>query len=182
MSALVFVVTSLLASHAEPATIVLAADLDRDGVHDRVSVEEQSPTRVHVWLSTLGVTKVLTNRRPVLAIAAVDLDGDQRVELLVSDRHTLHVWTTLGTHPHRVRRGHSRSSASLFETGRWVRSGRETPAPAQDDGVALSLTLGPRGPGAALLRGRRLSSSTRRLHPAALITPAAPRPPPSPLS
>ena len=79
---------------AEPA---LAIDFDGDGRHDRVLIDTQQPSVLHVWLSASDTLQVLHSHVPLQNVAATDLDGDHRPELIArdSDAH-IQVWT-----PHR---------------------------------------------------------------------------------
>jgi hypothetical protein len=85
----------------------LRADFDRDGVTDVVTLDPASTSLLHVWLSTTQTERELRTSRPVYRMVAVDLDGDGRPELVVSDTHaTLHIWRHAGNgrlrqvHPH----------------------------------------------------------------------------------
>jgi hypothetical protein len=47
-----------------------------------------------IWLSASGTTQVLVSRRPLHDVAATDLDGDHRPELIASDGQSrIQVWT-----------------------------------------------------------------------------------------
>ena len=73
----------------------LSADFDGDGRYDlaALSLGDAVPS-VQVWLSTTRAVTVLRIEAPVLAIAAADLDGDRRAELIAGDSTSgLHVWT-----------------------------------------------------------------------------------------
>lgn len=71
----------------------LHADFDRDGVSDRVTIDPASTKLLHIWLSTTQTERELRTSRPVYGMAALDLDGDGRPELVVADAQaTLHVW------------------------------------------------------------------------------------------
>jgi hypothetical protein len=76
---------------AEP---LLVADLDGDGLYDRVTISHREPTVLRLWLSASGKTHRIHLGTPVLHVVAMDLDGDHRPELIAHDaKSRLHVWT-----------------------------------------------------------------------------------------
>jgi len=76
---------------AEPS---LAVDFDGDGRHDTVRLDRHRPSVLRIWLSASDTTQVLVSRRPLSHVAATDLDGDHRPELIASDSQSrLHIWT-----------------------------------------------------------------------------------------
>jgi hypothetical protein len=82
----------------------LHADFDRDGVTDVVTIDAESTSLLHVWLSTTQTERLLRTSRPVYRMVAVDLDGDGRPELVVSDTQAkLHIWHHAGNRLRRVR-------------------------------------------------------------------------------
>src|SRR5262245_21453909 len=87
----------LVAMAGEARAAEFYADLDRDGLRDMIRIEPASG--LLVWLSQSKVVLKLPTRRPILRVAAGDVDGDGRVELLAADSAAkLHVW-------HRTRGG-----------------------------------------------------------------------------
>jgi len=69
------------------------ADFDGDGRHDRVEVDHGKAS-LHVWLSTTCTTSVVRSSTPIVGVAARDLDGDRRAELIASGTSTrVQVWT-----------------------------------------------------------------------------------------
>jgi hypothetical protein len=84
----------LCAPIAAAADRSLAADFDGDGKSDRVAIDHTEPSLLHVWLSTTGRTDVIRNARTLFRIAATDLDGDDRPELIATDASPEHlrVW------------------------------------------------------------------------------------------
>ncbi len=84
----------LSAPHLEAQQPGLAVDFDGDGQHDRVVISAGQPSVLHVWLSATGTTEVIRSVEPLLNIAAVDLDGDRRPELIASGSSpALRIWT-----------------------------------------------------------------------------------------
>jgi hypothetical protein len=74
-----------------PASI--AADFDGDGRHDSVTVDRLDPRLLHVWLSTSGSATLIHNLSDVTGLAALDLDGDHRPELVAATQASgLQVW------------------------------------------------------------------------------------------
>ena len=91
----------LLVSTAEAASPALTADFDGDGYSDTVSIDRVDPSILHVHLSRTATVTQIRRARPVLQIAAQDLDGDHLPELITTEdisatawahRHTLRVW------------------------------------------------------------------------------------------
>jgi hypothetical protein len=71
---------------------VVVADFDGDSRHDFAELEH-SRLVLRVWLSATERTAVIQTRTPIAAIAAADLDGDRRAELIGSGTSAaLHVW------------------------------------------------------------------------------------------
>jgi len=94
-------VCAMLASPVAAATGTLTADFDGDGNSDWVTIDRAEPSVLHVWLSASGTTASVRSRRPVLQIAARDVDGDHLPELITTEAgswpqwkraHTLRVW------------------------------------------------------------------------------------------
>jgi len=87
----------LLAPQVAWADSHIIADFDGDGRQDHAVVDHRS-TAIHVWLS--GSRRISTIPNPTRArqLAARDLDGDRRDELLVAGASTgLAVWTLEST-------------------------------------------------------------------------------------
>lgn len=107
----------------------LLADLDRDGVTDVVSIDPASASLLHVWLSTTQTERELNTTRPVYRMVAVDLDGDGRPELVVTDTHaTLHIWRHAGNG--RLRQVHPRAVATPQREARDGTNFHEDPSQA----------------------------------------------------
>ena len=84
----------LLPRAAAAADPSLTVDFDGDGLHDSVRLDQRRPSVLRVWLSASGTMQVLVSRRPLHRVAATDLDGDHRPELIASDSQArIHVWT-----------------------------------------------------------------------------------------
>jgi hypothetical protein len=81
------------AAHAAQRSVV--ADFDGDGYRDHATLDDLEPSLLHVWLSATRSTAVVRSRSPLFGIAARDLDGDRRAELIAGGRATgLQVWTS----------------------------------------------------------------------------------------
>jgi hypothetical protein len=82
----------LLAARPAAADTQVVADFDGDGEQDRAVVDHRATT-IRVWLSDSGRTEVIRSRSRHVQLAARDLDGDHRAELLVAGpKARLHVW------------------------------------------------------------------------------------------
>ena len=98
----------LLAPRAEAGHQRIFADFDADGRRDHVTVDAREPWIVRIWLSATRSTHVIRTAQPLRDVAAVDLNGDRRPELIVSTRSRgLQVWTKapggFAAYPHRPR-------------------------------------------------------------------------------
>jgi hypothetical protein len=180
---LAFAATIALVPCAGAAERLLTADFDGDGRHDRVAIDHQDPSLLTVWLSATGATEQIRNARPLLRVAALDLDGDHRPELIATDTSAagLHVWKKHGRRGFRLY--HARAPAPIeLSTPRGTAarqdsadsleglpdvphpqeslSSRYIPSAATDGGLTLATR-----PDRAFVSGARL-------------TPTAPRPPP----
>jgi hypothetical protein len=146
-------------------------------------LDTREPLIVHVWLSKSGETQVIRSRVPILQIAAADLDGDNKLELIAHGSDSkLHVWKRKhrGFHSYR-RRDAARSSIE----GRNCRSfdGNETEPLGEDASTpyapfALTLCASARAPGREA-SNTRAHQTVRAFHSFAAVDPFAPRPPPA---
>lgn len=169
------------ASSARAAEPTVLADLDGDGLHDRVTVDHREPSLLHIWLSKTGGTTTLRSTSPVVGVVARDLDGDRRAELITRDTFArVQVWTR------------KRGSFRQFHAHRPLVSEVGTPRDHRfDDGAtgesdasswtgasffALALSAQPRAPD--LRAPFRNVDSARTLRSPLPLDPFAPRPPP----
>jgi hypothetical protein len=179
--AALFVCLLVAPSIAHAAQRSVVADFDGDGYHDHATLDDLEPSVLRVWLSATRSTAVVRSRSPFFSIAAKDLDGDRRAELIAGARATgLQVWTSLhaafsrfqprpvppgGLHRpvrHKVDDAPERLPAAV------------TPATASID--ALLLIPQPRAPATdarALIDPRAAAPHSRPTN-----SPLAPRPPP----
>ena len=169
-----------LAVAAEPS---LTIDFDGDGRHDRVILDGRQPSGLRVWLSASGTTEVLRSHSPLQRVAAIDLDGDRRPELIARDSESrIHVWTPRGKRFHRYRLRHGIPNGLTSPTSHRIDDGDREPA-----GLLTGSTFAP----SALLRAspRAPTNGASRLcapqgapacHGSPAVRPFAPRPPPAP--
>ena len=182
---LVCLSTLFVVSRAHAIESALTADFDGDGYGDRVTFSPRESSIVRVWLSATKITHVIRSREPLRAVAAADLDGDHRAELVTSNTLSgLRVWTRKESRFRRFRqKGTLPPLAFSGSRHRASDKGASLPAPATDafGRIAPMLALAvyrstptsrawnfaPR-----LVRGPTTSSS---------LTPFSPRPPPTSL-
>jgi hypothetical protein len=158
----------------------VVADFDGDGQRDRVTLELPQSSVLRVWLSTTQTIAVLHSSSPILEVAARDLDGDRRDELIAGGSSGLQVWTARHKrfkpfHPREVP-----SRALTSSTGHRVDEGSgdalDADMPAGASALGLTLTPEPRGPTFHSTRVPRLSPDPAVS--ALTLEPFAPRPPP----
>ncbi len=76
------------------AETCVSGDFDGDGYGDRAVLDRHEPSVVRVWLSKSRRVHVMRARVTLSAIAARDLNGDRRAELVAREaKASLHVWT-----------------------------------------------------------------------------------------
>ena len=124
--------------------LTVIADFDGDGRHDRAELERRESSLLRVWLSTSHSTSVVRSSSPLLTIAASDLDGDGRHELIASGAlGRLHVWTKRRHGFVPLRPKHEASRASSGQAPRTVTDrSRDTSGAEQQTGrTTPSLTL-----------------------------------------
>jgi hypothetical protein len=177
-----FCVCALLAPHAaraaEPSVL---ADFDGDGQRDHAILDRLEPSILRVWLSTTRSTAIVRSQMPIAGIAARDLDGDRRAELIAGGVSTgLQVWTK----QHKVFVPFQRRPVMPGTLDRPLRHNIDTQdgdsavaiTSAAPSLIALSLSPQPRAPALVLARLRFPPAvdpqSSQRLGP------LAPRPPP----
>jgi len=140
----------LSAPFAAAADRSLAADFDGDGKSDHVAIDRTEPSLLHVWLSTTGRTDVIRSPRALFRIAATDVDGDDRPELIAADASPEHlrVWKKDGA------RGGFRAYAPRRSPGRALPSSHGTSVDGYADSdaediaasVCVHQALSARGP------------------------------------
>ncbi len=107
---------------------LVAADFDGDGKRDFASVDRPLSPGVRVWLSSTRKSRLLTSERPLLDLAARDLDGDGRDELIAFDGSpTLQIWKA----------SHHKKFAR-YPARRLLACSRSEPARAPDNGICGS--------------------------------------------
>lgn len=168
-----------VASAAGPSVV---ADFDGDGLRDHAELCLREPSQIHIWLSGTQRTWTLRSATPILSLAASDLDGDRKAELIASGPSAgLQIWTGRRGRltPFHSRRG---STATHFhDKGHSVDYGPDE-APAADAGqtsappIALALSPAARAP--ALVPARASTRSAAHSDSARVLAPLAPRPPP----
>jgi hypothetical protein len=147
-------VVSLAGIWAPPAAAAaeLYADLDHDGVGDVVSIQSAPRPGLRIWLSQSNSTLILRTRRPITHIAATDIDGDGRIDIVASDSAArVTVWrrTNRGSlrvmHPRRATRPDTMSGSRRVHG-----AGDDAPVAALDDGGPTAPLAGPDGHGSPL--------------------------------
>jgi VCBS repeat protein len=167
---------------AAKPSLAIGFDLDGDGRGDQVVLDRDRPLVLQVWLSNSGTTQVIRSRVPILQVAAADLDGDHRPELIASDGDSqLQVWTRKRKGFHSYRARHAVPSASQREVRRIDDTNAEPPGEITSPPFApFALTLCPsaRAPGleAAASGAPHAACDFRSL---TAVDPFAPRPPPA---
>jgi hypothetical protein len=172
----------LLCSEASAAAAhLLTADFDGDGRHDRVTLDQRDPSLLRVWLSTTDSTLLIHSGAPLVGIAATDLDGDHRAELIArSDSAALQVWTNTYTGFRRFRPRHTAQASSVVTHHHRIDDGPadETSELSSENSSLLALSLSPlpRAPAEVKRDPLRLTSASSA--PVLPGAPFAPRPPP----
>jgi hypothetical protein len=123
------------------------ADLDHDGIRDIVSIESVPQTGLRVWLSKSNSTLILRTRRQITHIAASDIDGDGRIDLVASDSSSrVHVWHRTTRGQLRVTRPRRASRPDTVSSRRHVRgAGEEGPLATLDENGPTGPLANPRG-------------------------------------
>ena len=169
-----------LAGAAEPS---LAIDFDGDGRHDQVTLDGRQPFLLHIWLSRSGTTEVLHARAPLQRVAAIDLDGDRRPELIARDSESrIHVWTPRGKRFHRYRLRHT-SEGLRSPTSHRIDGRDSEPAGVLPGSSFIPSALLRAAPHAPPDSASRVCApqGTTSCHGSPAVQPFAPRPPPAPL-
>ena len=159
----------------------VVGDFDGDGRHDRATLKRHGgASEIRIWLSTTSATTVIHSATHIGAIAARDLDGDHRDELIGRESLNLQVWTVREQRFHRLQS----QKSPLEQVGGPAPNRVEDPpddAPAADStagasSVALLLSPRPRAPD--LIPEPLPSHVSAGFKSAQLLAPVAPRPPP----
>ena len=159
----------------------VVGDFDGDGRHDHATLKRHGrASEIRVWLSTTNATTVIHSPTHIGAIAARDLDGDHRDELIGRESLQLRIWTV---REQRFQQLHHRNGP-VGSLGQPSPDRVEEPpedAPAADStagasSVALLLSPRPRAPD--LLPEWLASQVSAGFRSAQLLAPVAPRPPP----
>jgi len=175
---LVWLLGAPLAAQASPAIV---ADFDGDGQRDRAELVASEPASVRIYLSGTHKIAVIRSATPILGLAARDLDGDKRDELIARGSSTrLQVWTQ---HHNSFGKFHARHNPSRSRAGLNEERAESGPAESALDPdsapsypLALS-TITPRtsvSPNALVVLVRQVAG-----HASPVIAPLGSRPPPS---
>jgi hypothetical protein len=104
------------------------ADFDGDGRRDEARLESSLGRTVHVWFSATDRVRRLHVDRPVLQLAAGDLDGDGRAELLAaSGEQGLVIWKTNHKSKFKLVRSRTRAFRSVIAPPRRLRGAPVAP-------------------------------------------------------
>ena len=169
------------AGSASASTPFVIADFDGDGHVDRADVNGPDPSAVRVWLSATGHTSVLRSAAPVLEMAARDLDGDRRAELIVSSASRgLHIWKKRrngfrSVHPKPVAAG-VLSTPSRHRVDDAPADSSDAISPPAPCPLALARAAKSRAP--AVTAGCLSTWLVPTTLSSGLLVPAGPRPPP----
>ena len=91
----------------------VVGDFDGDGLRDHVAISPEDPTVLRVWLSSTHRIDIIHSPEPILHIAAADLDGDRRTELVARVSSRLRVWMRRNGRFHAYRPQHHWALAGL---------------------------------------------------------------------
>jgi hypothetical protein len=91
----------------------VVGDFDGDGLRDHVAISHGDPRVLRVWLSSTHRIDVIHSPEPILHIAAADLDGDRRPELVARVSSKLRVWMRRNGRFHAYRPQHRSTLARL---------------------------------------------------------------------
>ncbi|MEO8482945.1 MAG: VCBS repeat-containing protein [Acidobacteriota bacterium] len=160
------------------------ADFDGDGQRDHAAFDPTHASMLRVWLSSNPRADVLHSRFHLLRLAAIDLDGDGRPELVATDRRAgLHVWRAGRG---RFRLDHHRRTTTPHAThrgpGRTVEDGPSSPddsAPSRAYGNPADLDACPPEVAWASPETLQIRPVDRRLVVRHVFDPTSPRAPPS---
>ena len=159
----------------------VVGDFDGAVRHDRATLNPGGhASEIRVWLSTTNATTVIHSSAHIGAIAARDLDGDHRDELIGRESLQLQIWTVREQRFQQLH--HENGPVGSF--GKPAPDRVEEPpddAPAADatagaSSVAVLLSPRPRAPD--LLPEWLASQVSAGFRSAQLLAPVAPRPPP----
>jgi hypothetical protein len=166
---------------ASAAQWSLSGDFDGDGRRDWAAVDRDDPRLLHVYLSNTRQTTIIRSRTPIRALAAANLDGDQRQELVVRvGRSGLRVWKRGDSHFRRIR-AFRPFAAGLTLPGKRLNAGLVEELPALASGSAPPQAAWYAGAAShAPDAGQRLLVSAPRVPLRVVLphAPFAPRPPP----
>jgi hypothetical protein len=171
----------LLTRSAAASDRSVVADFDGDGRHDRATLHGRGPSsEIHIWLSTIGSVAVIRTPTRIGAIAASDLDGDHRDELIGRTSTRLQVWTV---RQRRFEHVLPRTAAanSLGRTTSHHVDDRSEAAPfavSVPDGSDIAVVLSPRPRAPAVPSAHLSDRLTAGFPPSLVLAVVAPRPPP----
>ena len=159
----------------------LTADFDGDGRHDCATLDPREPSLLRVWLSATNSTLLIRSNAPLVDIAATDLDGDRRAELIARDNSAaLRVWTHKRAGFHTFRPQRSQQPGLAVTHHRRVDDGPagETSEFSSVSTSLLALLLSPTPRAPATVERSNLRLAPHLSVSVLLESPFAPRPPP----
>jgi len=170
----------LLTRSAVASDRSVVADFDGDGRHDRATLHGGPSSEIHIWLSTIGSVAVIRTQTRIGAIAASDLDGDHRDELIGRTSTRLQVWTMRQRRFEHVL-PRTAPANSLGRTTRHRVDDRSEAAPfavSVPDGSDIAVVLSPRPRAPAVPTAHLSDRLTAGFPPSLVLAVVAPRPPP----
>ena len=160
----------------------VVGDFDGDGRHDHATLKRHAhSSEIRIWLSTTNETTVIHSPDRIGAIAARDLDGDHRDELIGRESLNLQIWSVREQGFHRL---HPQKEDRAAWNGSSAPNRVEDPPdeePAADataGAYSIAVLLAPRPRAPDLIPAVLASPVSAGFKSAPLLAPVAPRPPP----
>jgi len=160
----------------------VVGDFDGDGRHDRATLKRHAhSSEIRIWLSTTNATTVIHSPDRIGAIAARDLDGDHRDELIGRQSLSLQIWSVREQRFQRLRpqKDDAAEWYGASAPNRVEDPPDQTPAADSTAGASsVAVLLAPRARAPDLIPEPLPSHVSAGFKSAPLLAPVAPRPPP----